>query len=126
MAPNIVPRDFFGTIMALVFLGFAAIATYEMRYKTTTLGLGDMMQDIVAASEFKEHGNVPLRQHYTGIAAVDEVLKFLVVAFMSGAGGWDKGIQVQQAHFLFSFLSIVAVQSVEAARPGNSLALVKL
>jgi hypothetical protein len=100
------------TLLSIFFILCALVATYEMRISTTLTGLGDKIQAEVDSATY-------LRTEYTGIPAVDYGLRYLVVSFLPGAAGWNKGFQVQMFYFLVQFFGIIGVYSVEAGRRAN-------
>jgi hypothetical protein len=100
-----------------VFLSMSAVATYYMRIGPASSASGDYFAQILEPEPFMfPDSGVLLRRTYTGIDAIDTFLSFLVAAFLPGASGENKAFQLQQIHFLFSFLPVIAVWSVEAAR----------
>lgn len=122
----------FNTLITLTFLLISALSLWVMRIDTA---LNDVPADFLpqvesgylqpspvilssSTSSSEQHQPLPLhlRKHYTGIAALDEVLAFLVAAFVAGPAGLDPGIRLQQVHFLVSFYAIAAVWAVEASR----------
>jgi len=84
------------------------------------------MLPAVDSLRIKELNNLALRTHFTGISSIDYGIRFLVVAFMPGALGIDKGILLQQAYFLASFSPLISIYCVEAGRTGNAWSLVYL
>ncbi|KAH9895460.1 hypothetical protein F4778DRAFT_746962 [Xylariomycetidae sp. FL2044] len=71
----------------------------------------------VAAARYDN--GLPMRTRYTGIAPLDNAVRFLVLSFVAGAAGWDDGVRAQQFHFLTSFFAVVCVLNVEACRRRN-------
>ncbi|KAF1851044.1 uncharacterized protein K460DRAFT_302760 [Cucurbitaria berberidis CBS 394.84] len=59
------------------------------------------------------------KKHYTGIKPLDEMLSFLVAAFLYGPTGWNEVFYWQQLHFLVQITAIVAIMNVEACRERN-------
>lgn len=124
----------YNTLITLTFLLISALSLWVMRIDTA---LNDVPADFLpqvesgylkpfpaissssSSSSLEQHQPLPplhLRKHYTGIAALDEFLAFLVAAFVAGPAGLDPGIRLQQVHFLVSFYAIAAVWAVEASR----------
>lgn len=104
-----------------VLLALSATATYYMRLNHSAgLAVGEHFTTLAQTENFIfPDSEIVLRRSYTGIAAVDTGLSFLVAAFLPGASGLNKAFQLQQAHFLFSFMPVLAILSVEASRERN-------
>lgn len=62
---------------------------------------------------------VKLRKHYTGLGPLDDMLSFLVGAFLPGPTGWNENFYWQQLHFLVQIMPLIAVTTVEACRERN-------
>ncbi|EXJ70237.1 uncharacterized protein A1O5_06305 [Cladophialophora psammophila CBS 110553] len=118
------PRNGTGYFFAIIFTALSLLAVYMLRIASIKSGVADKMEHITTINHFTEHP-LPLRTTYTGIAAVDKGLSFLVAAFMNGAAGWDKGFFVFMMYFLFSFFSILAIWAIESCRERNGLALTR-
>lgn len=74
----------------------------------------------VAFSNVIEAGVLPngtrFKKYYTGIGPLDEMLSFLVAAFLYGPTGWNEAFYWQQLHFLGQIAPIIAIMNVEACR----------
>ncbi|KAK5162735.1 uncharacterized protein LTR77_011218 [Saxophila tyrrhenica] len=102
------------------FVGLAVLATYYMRLSPPSNAAGGFFALITEPKPFVfPETDIVLRRTYTGLGPVDMFLSFLVAAFLPGAAGIDRAFQLQQIHFLFSFLPVITVWSVEAARKGS-------
>jgi hypothetical protein len=62
----------------------------------------------------------PWKTTYTGIASLDELLKLFVGAFLAGPLTFNRGIVIQQIHFIIQFLGVLCVWNVEACRQRNA------
>lgn len=71
------------------------------------------------------HGT-PWKTSYTGIASFDAGLKMFVAAFLVGPISQDRGIILQQLHFLLQFFSVLCVWNVEACRQRNAYRAISL
>ncbi|KAI1331824.1 hypothetical protein F5Y16DRAFT_244516 [Xylariaceae sp. FL0255] len=104
-------------LFALVFASCSAAGLWLMRVET---GIKDIPVKFIDQIEnARYHNGVPLREHYTGIEAID-FFRYLVTAFIAGPLGWDEGVRVQQLHFLVQFFAVVAVWNVEGCRGRNA------
>jgi hypothetical protein len=110
--------------IAATFLVLVAASTWRMRVETA---LNDVPVNFLERVEVAqlEHGT-PLRTTYTGVAAIDAVLSYLVVAFVSGPLGLDDGFRLLQIHFLLNFTSAVCLFNVEACRKRNASMAISL
>ncbi|KAI1463889.1 uncharacterized protein F4812DRAFT_444839 [Daldinia caldariorum] len=105
-------------LFALSFAGLSALSAWLMRVETVVQGVPVNFQSVVEARRF---GNgTPLETRFTGVGPVDEVLAFLVVAFLEGSARWDPGVHAQQAYFLLQWFAVVCVWGVEASRRRNA------
>ncbi|KAI1806106.1 hypothetical protein F4811DRAFT_190249 [Daldinia bambusicola] len=105
-------------LFALSFAGLSALFAWLMRVETVVEGVPVNFHSVVETGRF---GNgTPVEKRFTGVAAVDEVLSFLVVAFLEGTGRWDQGVYAQQAYFLLQWFAVVCVWVVEANRRRNA------
>lgn len=104
--------------IAAVFLVLVAASTWRMRVETA---LNDVPINFLQRVEVAQlEDGTPLRTRYTGIAAIDSVLSYLVVAFVSGPLGLDRGFRLLQIHFLLNFTSAVCLFNIEACRKRNA------
>ena len=115
-----------GFVFAIIFLALSGIALREIRLSHVSTKVGEMMETMVNSVYLKEYGNIELRKEYTGIAGLDFGLQFLVVSFLPGVMDIDRGVKLQQAHFLLSFFPFIAILSVEAGRLRNKYSLLYL
>lgn len=122
MANKLNSRGWPGYFAALFFASLSILAAYGMRFGQAASAVSEPMEAVANSLTFPDN-KVRLREKYTGIAPLDYGLRFLVAAFLPGVAGWDKGFQLQQIYFLFSFFPIISTWSVEAGRKGNTLAL---
>ncbi|KAF3058454.1 hypothetical protein GL218_05559 [Daldinia childiae] len=84
-------------LFVLAFAGLFALSTWLMRVETVVKGVPVDFHVVLEEGRF---GNgIPVETSYTGIKAVDEIAKFLVIAFLEGTAGWDVGVHAQQAYF---------------------------
>ena len=125
MADKPYSRGWTGRFVALFFLLLPLLAVKEMRLSKSASAVSEAVEVVVNSLKFPDN-NYRLRENYTGIAPLDSGLRFLVVAFLPGVAGWDKGFQIQQIYFLFSFFPIISIWSIEAGRKRSSLALTSL
>ncbi|KAK7754016.1 hypothetical protein SLS62_004115 [Diatrype stigma] len=121
----------FNTLITLSFLLISAGSLWTMRIDTALHGVprdfapqvesGQLSASTFFSSPSPSSPALILRKHYTGLAALDEALAFLVAAFIAGPaaaateGGWG-AVRLQQLHFLVSFYAVVAAWAVEACR----------
>lgn len=106
--------------MGPFFLAASAFALRHMVFGPAAVAANDDFAVIAQNEDYHFSANgVKLRRGYTGIRALDSGLSFLVAAFLPGAAGWDRNFQLLQAYFLFSFFSVLAIWSIEAARTRN-------
>lgn len=123
----------FNTPIMLAFLLISAGSLWVMRIDTA---LHDVPREFASQVESGQlsgpvffsssspssppHPYLRLRKRYTGVSALDEVLAFLVAAFLAGPAAGsalgDPGVRLQQLHFLVSFYAVAAVWAVEACR----------
>ena len=118
-------RGWLGYPVALFFLSLSLLAVKEMRLSTASFAVQEPMEAAVTSLSFPDRKQ-RLRESYTGIVGLDFGLRYLVLAFLPGVAGWDKGFQIQQIYFLVSFFTILSIWSVEAGRRRNSIALTSL
>jgi hypothetical protein len=110
-------------LFVAIFAVSSAIGVWLMRIET---GIKEIPVNFIQQLEAKTYANgLPIRTHYTGIAAIDSIY-FLVAAFIAGPLGWDEGVRLQQLHFLVQFFAVVSVWNVEACRVRNSWRLLSL
>ena len=105
--------------LLLAFFGvLSAAGLWFMRISTVLNDAPVGFLDIVASGT---HPNgVVIKITYTHLKPVDEVLSFLVAAFLPGTAGWDEVFYWQQVHFLVQIGSLLAIMNVEACRTRNS------
>jgi len=125
MAQNASSRGWVGTFTAFLFISMSILAAKEMRLSKESLSVGEPMAAAASTLSFPDNGR-PLRASYTGIEPADAGLRFLVIAFLPAAAGWDKGSQIQQIYFLVSFFSVVSLWSIESTRNNNARGLTRL
>ncbi len=111
-----------------LFLVMSAIAAYYMHGShPATRTVGTSLAKLSESTTFVfPDSTIELRRTYTGLAPVDAGLSFLVAAFMTGVRGLNDAFRLQQIHFLFSFLPVLTVWSVESARKGSAWAAISL
>lgn len=68
----------------------------------------------------------PIRTKYTGIAAIDGVLPWLVLSFAAGPLEFDPAVRLQQIHFLVQFFSVISIWNIEAYRKRNKWKIIAL
>lgn len=110
--------------IAVTFLILVAASTWRMRVETTLNDVPVNFQERVEVAQLED--GTQLRTTYTGVAAIDTVLSFLVVAFVSGPLGLDDGFRLLQIHFLLNFTSAVCLFNVEACRKRNAFTAIGL
>lgn len=66
-----------------------------------------------------------LKKHYTGVGPLDDMLSFLVAAFLYGPTGWNEVFYWQQLHFLLQITASIVVMNVEACRERNRASWLK-
>lgn len=118
-------RGWPGRFAAIFFLSLSILAAKEMRLGEVASAMSEPIEAVVKSLAFPDN-KYRLQETYVGIAPLDFGLRFLVVAFLPGVAGWDRGFQIQQMYFLVSFFPIIAIWSVEAGRKRNVLALTSL
>lgn len=100
-----------------------------MRMGPASQAAGKHFKAVMEPGDYRwpESGRL-LRRDYTGIAAVDFGLSFLVAAFYPGVrgAGMNGAFEQQQPYFLMSFGPILAAMSVEAGRSRNYLSVMSL
>jgi len=126
MSQTPVSRGSHGVVFGTIFIALSLWAVREMRLGPVTQEVGRLMLPAVDSGHVKEYTNLELRTHYTGVSGIDYGIRFLVVAFLPGALGIDKGIMLQQAYFLASFFSLISIYCVEAGRSGNAGRIISL
>lgn len=121
MAGNIqyINRGLLGSLSTVLLIVFSAIALYEFRIHTAMYGLDKRLKAIVDASKYPERSDITIRSHYTGVAALDYGLRFLVTVFLPSAAPFSDYQQAQLWNFLLAFFPIVVIMSVEATRDGS-------
>jgi hypothetical protein len=124
MAKNAYLRGWPGRFAAIFFLSLSILAAKEMRLSEAASAISEPNEAVVNSLAFPDN-KYRLQKTYVGIAPLDFGLRFLVVAFLPGVAGWDRGFQIQQMYFLVSFFPIIAIWSVEAGRKRNVLALTR-
>jgi len=67
----------------------------------------------------KLEDGTPLKTTFTGISAIDTSLAMLGSAFLAGPLGLDKGVRLQQMHFLLNFFAVLCIWNVESCRTRN-------
>ncbi|KAI0108381.1 hypothetical protein F4814DRAFT_55859 [Daldinia grandis] len=105
-------------LFALVFAALSVLFTWLMRVESILNGVPKNFHVVLEEGRFDN--GTPVEISYTGIKVVDEMVKFLVVAFLEGTAGWDVGVRVQQAYFLLQWFAVVCVWGVEANRRRNA------
>ncbi|KAI1826521.1 hypothetical protein F4861DRAFT_87543 [Xylaria intraflava] len=109
-------------IFLLIFIAASAYSAWAMRIDTAINGIPVNFVEQVEARTYPD--GTPMRTHYTGIEAIDSALLFLVASFIAGPLSWDKGVRMQQQHFLVQFFAVVAVWNVEACRKRHARRIV--
>lgn len=115
--------------IAAVMTSFSALGLTYMRLKPVSFGLTDLFDKHLAVGLFPRSSSastsflppqpqlpVPIRRTFTGVGAVDGTLQFLVLAFASGAAGWDAPFYWQQLHFIGGYAGVLGVVTVESMR----------
>ncbi|KAI1657355.1 hypothetical protein F4813DRAFT_361149 [Daldinia decipiens] len=105
-------------LFVLAFAGLFVLFTWLMRVETVVSGVPVNFNVVLEEGRFDN--GIPVETSYTGINAVDEVAKFLVIAFLEGTAGWDAGVHAQQTYFLLEWFAVVCVWGVEASRRRNA------
>ncbi|KAI8960994.1 hypothetical protein F5Y11DRAFT_328080 [Daldinia sp. FL1419] len=105
-------------LFVLAFAGLTAVCAYLMRIETVAEGVPVNFHTVLDTGVFAN--GTPVETEYTGIRAVDEVAKFLVIAFLEGTANWDVGVHAQQTYFLLQWFAVVCVWAVEASRRRNA------
>ncbi|KAK6951197.1 hypothetical protein Daesc_007728 [Daldinia eschscholtzii] len=111
-------------LFVLAFAGLSAISTWFMRVETVAKGVPINFNTVLETGHFDN--GTPVETNYTGIKAIDEIAKFLVIAFLEGTAGWDAGVYTQQLYFLLQWFAIVSVWSIESNRRRNAWKAVSL
>lgn len=100
------------------FVALAALGFWYMRIDPSLHDVPRNYLPLLKAGTLPD-GSTPLRLHYTGVAALDAVLPWLVLAFAAGPLRLDPAVRLQQMHFLVQFASVLAIWNIEAYRPRN-------
>ncbi|KAI1081345.1 hypothetical protein F5B20DRAFT_61567 [Whalleya microplaca] len=108
--------------ITLTFVALSALFAYLMHVRPVLEGVPINFQAQVDAAVFDN--GTPLATRYTGIRPLDEVCRFLVVAFLAGPASWDLGVRAQQIHFFGNFFAVVCIWNVEACRRRNAERLI--
>ncbi|KAI1482993.1 hypothetical protein F4774DRAFT_367838 [Daldinia eschscholtzii] len=105
-------------LFVLAFAGLSAISTWFMRVETVAKGVPINFNTVLETGHFDN--GTPVETNYTGIKVIDEIAKFLVIAFLEGTAGWDAGVHAQQLYFLLQWFAVVSVWSIESKRRRNA------
>ncbi|KAI0406516.1 hypothetical protein F4802DRAFT_101952 [Xylaria palmicola] len=108
----------YNALFVALFAVSSALAAWLMRIETGIKGIPVGFVEQVEARVYPD--GMPMRTRYTGVEAIDQGVLFLVAAFVAGPLGWDKGVRLQQLHFLVQFFAVIAVWNVEACRRRHS------
>ncbi|KAI2778369.1 hypothetical protein F4815DRAFT_477456 [Daldinia loculata] len=108
----------FNGLFVLAFAGLSVLFTWLMRTETLLNGVPLNFQVVLEKGRFDN--GTPVETRYTGIKVVDEIAKYLVIAFLEGTARWDVGVYAQQVYFLLEWFAVVCVWSVEASRRRNA------
>ncbi|KAF7537311.1 hypothetical protein G7054_g3848 [Neopestalotiopsis clavispora] len=100
-----------------IFALFSIAGFYFLRVENALNGVPVDFEKVVADGQWAD--GTPIKQTYTGVAAIDFVFHWLVPAFIAGPAGFDQGVRLQQIHFLVNFFGILAIWNVEACRLRN-------
>ncbi|KAK6216063.1 hypothetical protein LQW54_003838 [Pestalotiopsis sp. IQ-011] len=104
-------------LIVTAFALFSAAGLYFMRIENAMNGVPIDFERVCTEGVWAD--GTPVKQTYTGIDAVDAAFRWLVPAFLTGPAGWDRGVQLEQIHFLVNFFAVVGIWNVEACRARN-------
>ncbi|KAI0853236.1 hypothetical protein F5Y00DRAFT_225822 [Daldinia vernicosa] len=105
-------------LFALAFAGLSVLFTWLMRVETIVNGVPPNFDVVVLGGRFDN--GILVEDSYTGIKVVDELARYLVIAFLEGTARWDVGAYTLQEYFLFEWVAVVCVWGVEASRRRNA------
>jgi hypothetical protein len=107
-----------------IFALFSIAGFYFLRVEGALNGVPVDFDKVVTNGWWAD--GTPIKQTYTGVAAIDFVFRWLVPAFIAGPAGFDQGVRLQQIHFLVNFFGILAILNVEACRLRNRGRIISL
>lgn len=100
-----------------IFAVLSALGLWTMRVSTAMNEVPVGFMDIIQTGVMPN--GLALRKGYTGFAPLDDLLSFLVAAFLPGPTKWNESFYWQQLHFLVQIAPMIAVTTVEACRERN-------
>ncbi|KOS47250.1 hypothetical protein ACN38_g1738 [Penicillium nordicum] len=119
-----------GVVSILLYATYFLLAWLGYRQLSTALranGTMGLVRQAIKSHSVPLPGGVeaPLRQVYTGIGAVDLILKVIVTIFLPAVANFSTPEQpLQVLYFLASMMPIIAIWTVEGFRPRNKWTLV--
>ncbi|CAO2649427.1 Nn.00g068120.m01.CDS01 [Neocucurbitaria sp. VM-36] len=116
MASSSSRRPYNGALIA-VLLALAGVGAWFMRISPALNDAPVGFLDIVETSTLPN--GTRLKKYYTGIGPLDDMLSFLVAAFLYGPTKWNEVFYWLQLHFLVQFAAPMAIMNVEACRERN-------
>ncbi|KAJ5686680.1 hypothetical protein N7536_009299 [Penicillium majusculum] len=118
-----------GVVSILLYAAYFLLAWLGYRQLSTALranGTMDLVRQAIKSQSVALPGGVeaPLRQVYTGLGAVDLILKVIVTIFLPAVANFSTPEQpLQVLYFLASMMPIIAIWTVEGFRPRNKWTL---
>ncbi|CAI7666133.1 unnamed protein product [Penicillium palitans] len=118
-----------GVVSILLYAAYFLLAWLGYRQLSTALranGTMGLVRQAIKDQSVSLPGGVetPLRQVYTGIGAVDLILKVIVTIFLPAVANFSTPEQpLQVLYFLVSMMPIIAIWTVEGFRPRNKWTL---
>lgn len=118
-----------GVVSILLYAAYFLLAWLGYRQLSTALrtnGTMGLVRQAIKSQSVALPGGVeaPLRQVYTGLGAVDLILKVIVTIFLPAVANFSTPEQpLQVLYFLASMMPIIAIWTVEGFRPRNKWTL---
>lgn len=101
-------------LSAVVFVGIMIPASLKILMSEPNVDMFDPSLQFLGA---------PLKHHFTGVSAIDEMFRVIVVAFADAVSWQDAGHSLQFSYLLALLIPILMVWYVEGSRKGSSWTL---
>lgn len=85
-----------------------------------------MWLDFDLLGNYTAFDGAPLKAVYTGLPAIDDILKFIVASFSDSCTGPDPAHRLQFVYLLSTFFPFILIWTVESYRRANTATLVSL
>ncbi|KAK0664378.1 FAD-dependent monooxygenase andE [Lasiodiplodia hormozganensis] len=85
-----------------------------------------MWLDFDLLGNYTAFDGAPLKAVYTGLPAIDDILKFIVASFSDSCTGPDPAHPLQFVYLLSTFFPFILIWTIESYRRANTLTLVSL